>query len=157
MSRTRSKVWRDSAHVRLLRVHAKPDAEDLFPLRPGDQLKPRFVLLETVHFAAGKPQFSAEMHDRLHFAARFVNAFPDYPLVLEGHADNTGDPKKNFALSQQRAEQIKVYLNEIHYISLAQMHVKSFGDTDPIASNATEEGRSQNRRVDIVLMDAVPK
>ena len=152
-----SRVWTDTAYVRPIRLESKPDRDALFPLLPGYQLKPKYVMLETIHFDLGKPQFSIEMNERLHFASRFINAFPNFPLVLEGHTDSEGDSEKNLILSQQRAEEIKIYLNEIHFIPLVQMHIKAFGAGDPIASNATEEGRLQNRRVDIVLMDAIPE
>ena len=152
-----SRTWRDTAYVRPIRLETRKDREALFPLQPGYQLKPKYVTLETIHFDSGKPQFSVEMNERLHYASRFINAFPDFPLILEGHTDNTGDPKKNIVLAQQRAAEIKIFLNEIHFIPLAQMHTTGLGDSDPVATNATDEGRLQNRRVDIILMDAVPK
>ena len=152
-----AKTWRDTAYVRPLRLEFKANRDALFPLQPGYQLKPKYVNLETVLFDSGKPQFSVEMNERLHFASRFINSFPNHPLILEGHTDNKGNPEKNILLSQQRAEQIKIFLNEIHFIPLLQMHTIGLGDTDPVASNATAEGRLQNRRVDIILMDVIPE
>ena len=150
------KVWRDSAHARLIRLERKLDYEMPAPLKRGSYLKPEFVILETVLFGLGRPDFSEEMHERLHYVARFIREFPDAPLVLEGHSDNTGKEKKNIALSLQRAEQIRDYLHEVHRLPLAQMHLKGYGSAEPIATNATAAGRQQNRRVDITLVDQIP-
>lgn len=151
------KMWRDSAHARLIRLEQKVDYKMPAPLERGSYLKPKFVVLETVLFDQDRPDFSEEMHERLHYAARFIREFPNSPLVLEGHSDNTGKEKKNIVLSLQRAEQIRDYLHEVHRLPLAQMHLKGYGSAEPITTNATEEGRQQNRRVDITLVDQVPE
>ena len=151
------KVWRDSAHARLIRLEQKFDYKMPAPLERGSYLKPKFVVLETVFFGQGRPDFSEEMHERLHYIARFIREFPNSPLVLEGHSDNTGKEKANIVLSLQRAEQIRDYLHEVHRLPLAQMYLKGYGSTEPITTNATEEGRQQNRRVDITLVDQMPE
>ena len=149
-------VWRDTAHVLLINLVKKIDPASPSPLQRGFYLKPKFVVLETVHFAQGQPDFSTDMHERLSYAARFIRSFPDSPLILEGHSDNTGNKKANLELSRQRAERIRSYLSEVHRLPLSQMHVKGYGSAEPIATNATEEGRQQNRRVDITLADQLP-
>ena len=150
------KVWRDSAHARLIRLEQKFDYKMPAPLKRGSYLKPKFVVLETVLFGLSRPDFSEEMHERLHYVARFIREFPNSPLILEGHSDDTGKEKNNIVLSLQRAEQIRDYLHEIHRLPLAQMHLKGYGSTEPITTNATAAGRQQNRRVDITLVDQVP-
>ena len=115
------------------------------------------MLLETVYFDKGQPAFTEEMKERLRYAARFVREFPNSPLVLEGHADNTGNEKRNVELSRQRAERIKGFLNQVHRIPMDQIHVTSYGSTEPIASNETAQGRRANRRVEITLVDEVPR
>ena len=156
-------VWRDSASVRVVNLEhwvaakgAASLAARALPLWNGKpysfKLFPRYVLLETVYFDLGKPVFTAQMHDRLRYAARFILSFPDFPVVLEGHTDDSGPQDKNLALSRSRAEEIRRYLHEIQLVPMEQMHPIGYGETRPITPNSSAEGRRENRRVDIVLM-----
>lgn len=151
------KVWRDSASVRVIQLEQKIEPDNPLPLDRGYRLYPKYVLLETINFGTGKPSFTPDMHDRLRYATRFILSFPDHPVVIEGHTDNTGDRKSNVALSLQRAEAIRQYLREIQRIPLDQMRTVGYADTRPIGSNGTPEGRFRNRRVDIVMLDEVEK
>lgn len=67
-----------------------------------------------------------------------------------GHTDSTGAPDYNLALSQRRAASVKAGL-VAHGMDPARLRDQGVGETQPIASNATEEGRTQNRRVVIVV------
>jgi len=157
-------VWRDSASVRVVNLErwehpprsVTDPAADALPLWDGQPysfwLFPHYVLLETVHFDLGKPVFTPQMHDRLRYAARFILSFPDFPVVIEGHTDNNGPADKNLVLSRNRAEEIMRYLNEIQLVPMEQMHPIGFGESKPVTPNSTEDGRRQNRRVDIILM-----
>jgi len=148
-------VWRDSSSVRVVQLEQKIDPENPLPLARGYRLYPKYVLLETINFGTGRPGFTPDMHDRLRYAARFILSFPDFPVVLEGHTDNTGDRKHNVALSLRRAESIRQYLREVQRIPLAQMRAIGYADARPIAPNDTPAGRVRNRRVDIVMLDKV--
>ena len=147
------RVWRDSALVRLVNLERKVNPGSHIPLEAGFRLFPKYVLLETVHFDAGRPVFTIKMHERLRYAARFILSFPDFPVVLEGHTDNTGKKDKNEALGRARAEQISQFLHDIHLIPRGQLNVVGFAAKRPIATNSTPEGRRRNRRVDIALVD----
>ena len=151
------RVWRDSSWVRLLNLEQKIDVDKPLPFGIRYRLLPEHVILETVIFQAGKPVFSAEMHDRLRYVARFILSLPDYPVIVEGHTDNTGNRKQNIVLGKERAQQIATYLHDVHLIPRTQMHAIGYGDTRPLASNSTAEGRRQNRRVDIVLVRRLPR
>jgi OOP family OmpA-OmpF porin len=73
-------------------------------------------------------------------------------LVVEGHTDNQGDPAANRVLSQQQAEAVVDYLIS-GGIEAARLSAIGFGDERPLASNATEEGRAQNRRIVFVIRE----
>ena len=152
------RVWRDTSHVRLIQLEQKLNSSPApFGTRGRlHHLKPKLVLLQTIHFDQGKPDLSIDMHERLRYLSRFVREFPDHPLIIEGHSDITGDEKRNRVLSRQRAEQIRQYLHEVQRLPMEQMHLWSFGSAEPIATNETDEGRAQNRRVEITLLDALP-
>lgn len=147
------RVWRDSASVQLVNLIRRPEPDNPQPLKRGYYLEPKFVLLETVFFDQGKPVFSPEMHEQLHYASRFIRSYPEFPLVLEGHTDNRGPQADNAKLSMQRAATVMTYLKEVHHIPAEQMQLRGMGESHPIATNSTEEGRKMNRRVDIILME----
>jgi outer membrane protein OmpA-like peptidoglycan-associated protein len=71
-------------------------------------------------------------------------------LRIEGHTDNVGKPAYNLDLSKKRAESVKAYLTTNFQIDAARLTSDGFGDTRPIAKNDTEQGRAQNRRVELV-------
>lgn len=73
-------------------------------------------------------------------------------LELEGHTDSTGTDKWNMELGLRRAEMVRRYLNE-RGIPLYAMSTISFGASKPAADNSTREGRAQNRRVVVKVME----
>lgn len=149
-------VFRDSAALRLVNLERKLDPNAITPVERGYLLFPHHVMLETVNFGSGKPDFSEKMHERLRYAARFILGFPDFPVIVQGHTDNLGDKQRNVELSQSRAEQVKQYLHDIQQIPRQQMFARGYADTHPVASNNTETGRFDNRRVDIVMVHKLP-
>ena len=149
-------TFRDSAFLRMVTLERKVDLKSDVVIKRGYRLYPKYVLLETVNFGSGKPDFTPEMHERMRFAARFILSFPDYPVVLEGHTDNTGEKAKNVQLAIRRASSIEDYLNDIQLVPRSQMFPVGYADERPLASNSKEAGRFANRRVDIVLVNELP-
>jgi len=74
-------------------------------------------------------------------------------LEIEGHTDSTGDESYNMMLGEKRAEAARNYLNMKGGIPLHAMNVISYGETQPIADNATRDGRAQNRRVVVKVLE----
>jgi outer membrane protein OmpA-like peptidoglycan-associated protein len=70
-------------------------------------------------------------------------------VVVVGHTDRTGSEEANYRLGQQRAAAVAHYLLDEHRLDPVRVRVTSAGDTQPVADNATAEGRQQNRRVEI--------
>jgi outer membrane protein OmpA-like peptidoglycan-associated protein len=68
-------------------------------------------------------------------------------FALEGHADWIGSEPYNDRLGRARAETVKKYLADLHQIPADKISVVSYGESKPAASNATPDGRAQNRRV----------
>lgn len=151
------RAWRDSAEARLVKLVHKIDPESPVALKVGYYLEPELVLLETIQFEAGEPIITPDMHERLHYVARFIRSFPQFPLILEGHTDALGKAAENKKLSEGRAEGVRVFLNEVYRLPMLQMHAIGYGQERPVATNATEEGRYRNRRVDVVLMHVRPR
>ena len=74
-------------------------------------------------------------------------------LEIQGHTDDTGGADYNDQLGQQRAEAVRRYLAREHKLPLGRISTISYGDTLPVETNKTAKGRSQNRRVVIVVLE----
>ena len=74
-------------------------------------------------------------------------------LVIAGHTDSNGTDEYNQELSEERAAAVATYLVEIQGISPDRLMVKGFGESKPIASNETDEGRAKNRRVEFIRIE----
>lgn len=77
-------------------------------------------------------------------------------VLVEGHASSEGDAAHNLRLSDDRAKSVMNYLVE-HGIEKSRLSSKGFGVTQPIADNATEQGREKNRRVEFTIVDPAAK
>ena len=71
-------------------------------------------------------------------------------LEIQGHTDNVGAPATNLKLSQDRAAAVKAYLVQTFGIAADRLTTSGFGDTKPVGSNTTDDGRAKNRRVELV-------
>ncbi len=109
--------------------------------------KPAFTGVPTVYFAFDKSVISDTAANKLDEVVAAV-ADSDARLVLEGHTDWVATERYNYDLSLRRSENVRRYL-ESKGIARSRMSVRGFGETRPIASNTTAEGRASNRRVDI--------
>ena len=77
---------------------------------------------------------------------------PELKLRIEGHTDNVGAKDANRALSDKRATAVKTALVADYHVSAGRLDSKGFGDSKPAGTNSTAEGRSNNRRVELVKM-----
>jgi outer membrane protein OmpA-like peptidoglycan-associated protein len=93
----------------------------------------------------------ADMAD-LKKAIEFVKKYPGAKVRLEGHTDWKGKEKYNQVLSEKRAEATKEYLVSKGNIDAARISTIGYGETKPVASNKTDEGRFQNRRVEVLIL-----
>jgi outer membrane protein OmpA-like peptidoglycan-associated protein len=74
-------------------------------------------------------------------------------LEVEGHTDNVGDEQYNLALAEKRANAVRNYLNQNGGIPLHAMNTIAFGESKPVADNSSKEGRAQNRRVVVRVLE----
>ena len=110
-------------------------------------IKEKVSITLHVEFDFDKDTVRPEYHSHIGKVANFLKAYSETNAVLEGHTDSIGSEKYNLDLSKRRAESIKKYLVEKFDISAARISTMGFGKSQPVATNKTEEGRQQNRRV----------
>lgn len=78
-----------------------------------------------------------------------LKAEPAEMVKIYGYTDSTGPANYNMKLSDRRATSVASYL-ESHGVAASRIKTKGFGESDPVASNATKEGRAQNRRAEVI-------
>lgn len=109
-----------------------------------------------VEFDFDKAEIRPQYHDKLREAADFINKYPDTKFLLAGHTDSKGTDQYNQALSERRAAAVKKYLVEKFGIGAQLLYPRGYGESRPIADNATDEGRQTNRRVEVICCVIIP-
>lgn len=103
-----------------------------------------------VKFDTDKTTIKSGYHKDINDLIEVMKDYPDLQIVVEGHTDNVGTNAYNKKLSQGRANAVKKYMVE-NGINANRITAKGYGEEQPIASNATKEGRAKNRRVEAVV------
>ncbi len=101
-------------------------------------------------FDVGKSDIKPESAEALKQITDYLNANPAVKIIVVGHTDNTGTYAGNITLSKARAESVKNYLISTGKIVASRLMSEGAGQYCPVTTNATEEGRKLNRRVEIV-------
>jgi len=109
----------------------------------------RYSIPEAANFAFDSQEIRADKN-KLGELQRDIEAHPEALIVVEGHTDNIGTEEYNEELSYRRAMSVAKAIADQGYPN--DIEVRAKGAANPIASNKTEDGRSQNRRVDVVLI-----
>lgn len=100
-----------------------------------------------VNFATNSAAVTERYFSDIAELAAFLNRFSDVDVMIEGHTDNTGAEAYNQKLSQRRAQAVADVLVNEHGIDRSRLQAQGFGESAPVASNDTAEGRAANRRV----------
>jgi OOP family OmpA-OmpF porin len=92
-----------------------------------------------------------ENYDLLGDLASAANQCPDFRIAINGYTSSDGSAELNQTLSEDRANAVLFYLNEQGGIDLTRLSARGFGAENPVASNDTQEGREQNRRIEFIV------
>jgi len=117
-------------------------------LRQGNDVILRMVGLT---FDSGSHEIKPEHAELLQKLSASADVFPRATLSIEGHTDAYGSDTANLKLSEQRAEAIKTYLSTETGLDALRLSSVGYGESQPVANNETADGRSKNRRIDIVI------
>jgi OOP family OmpA-OmpF porin len=107
----------------------------------------------TIEFAPGSAEIAAESASVVNAIAGVLRGCPEAALEVGGHTDSTGSDSGNLELSQSRAEAVLAAVRRKD-MPLPDFTAKGYGEADPIADNATAEGRAQNRRIAFTAIGA---
>jgi outer membrane protein OmpA-like peptidoglycan-associated protein len=103
-----------------------------------------------ITFATDQDQVRSEFYPTLTSVAIVLNKYDQSIVDVVGHTDNVGSAQYNFGLSQRRASSVAGFLQN-QGVNGRRLNVQGQGLSQPVASNATEQGRAQNRRVEISI------
>jgi len=109
------------------------------------------INLNNIYFATASAELQKKSFSELFLLVQLLKENPNMKIEIGGHTDNTGTSEDNLNLSQQRAESVVAFLKS-KGIAEERMKAKGYGETDPIGSNETEEGRSKNRRTSVRIL-----
>jgi outer membrane protein OmpA-like peptidoglycan-associated protein len=123
-------------------LDAKADRRGLMVTIPGTTL-----------FQSNSERIDAAGLETLAKLAELVKLYDDRKALIVGHTDATGDAAYNQYLATRRAEMIKEFFVENFKIEQTRLSIEGKGEEQPIASNATQEGRTANRRVEVLLLN----
>jgi len=105
---------------------------------------------DKVNFQTGSAVLTQDSARQVNNFAKVLKAYPNVKIQLEGHTDNTGNAAANKSLSQKRADSVKAAI-AAQNVNPDRVVAMGFGDEKPVADNATDAGRAQNRRVSVAV------
>jgi outer membrane protein OmpA-like peptidoglycan-associated protein len=138
------------AEARYTRVQALFSADQAFVYRQGQD-----VLLETYgfEFPVGQSEIQSSNFGLLNKIARAIAEFDNPQVVVMGHTDATGNDELNQKLSDERAQKVGDFLIEVGGLDPSRVRTEGLGESRPVASNETAEGRARNRRIEVLIVN----
>lgn len=109
-----------------------------------------------IEFDFDKADIRPEYHDQIAKAADFIKKYPETRILVAGHTDSVGEEAYNKTLSMKRAEALETYMAANFGINAEQLYPRGYGESRPVASNDTAEGRQANRRVEFICCTVIP-
>ena len=136
-----------------VRIGTQRASEALAALKPGFSAQDLVgaLNLDVINFASGSAEIPQENYSFLNRAAAAIKSAPAGTIIeIGGNTDNTGDAASNMQLSQQRADSVRNYLVS-QGVDPSMLLARGYGNTKPVASDDTEEGKFQNRQIQFTV------
>jgi outer membrane protein OmpA-like peptidoglycan-associated protein len=105
---------------------------------------------DKILFGFDRSDLSAGAETNLNKLVEVLKSYPDTDIEIQGHTDSKGADDYNMKLSERRASAVAAFLRG-RGVASNRVRIKGYGETAPVASNETEDGRAQNRRVDFLI------
>lgn len=150
---TKHKLDKDAnrkAEARFKRIQNMFTEDEAYVFRQGNN-----VLLEThaFNFKVGGSEIDSRNYDLLEKIMDAIKVFDNPDIMIMGHTDSTGGDAINLQLSQKRAQTVTAFLKKIGKLASNKVSTKGFGESRPVASNETKEGRERNRRIEVLIIN----
>jgi outer membrane protein OmpA-like peptidoglycan-associated protein len=117
--------------------------------RVGEGIKITFA--SGILFKTGSADLQPQAKQNVEKLAQILKEYPDTNILIEGHTDSDGTDALNQKLSERRAQAVATYAQSLG-VSSARFQTIGYGESQPVASNDTAEGKQANRRVEIAVM-----
>jgi len=140
---------RDDRPIYLGNIRIAAGGKDLYDKLAADGR----VVTRGIFFDVNSDRIRPESTPTLEEIGDMLQDHPDLRIAIEGHTDSDGDDAYNQELSQRRAEAVRQFLVDAYQIDSGRLQAEGLGETVPVGDNATAEGKQQNRRVELVLLD----
>lgn len=118
--------------------------------RVGEGIVVEFADKNAVLFGFDKADLTAATENSLNKLVQILKEYPDTNIEVQGHTDSRGTDEYNMQLSQRRATSVAGYLTR-NGVASSRVTTKGYGESAPVATNDTDEGRAQNRRVNFLI------
>jgi outer membrane protein OmpA-like peptidoglycan-associated protein len=139
----------DEKPVYLGNIRVAAGGRDLY----DDLIESGRVATQGIFFDVDSDRIQPESTPTLEEIGTMLEEHPDLGIAIEGHTDSTGNDDHNLDLSIRRAVAVREYLIGAYGIAANRLEADGFGETRPVGDNETPEGRQQNRRVELVVLD----
>ncbi|MGE5432059.1 MAG: OmpA family protein [Syntrophomonadaceae bacterium] len=126
----------------------RKDLEGARVERVGEGIKITFP--SGILFATNKSDLQSAARDNIDQLAKVLKKYADTNILIEGHTDSDGTDAYNQTLSEKRASSVSTYVKELG-VQGSRITTKGYGESQPVASNDTPEGKQANRRVEIAI------
>ena len=113
--------------------------------------KMKYCVSLGIEYDINKADIRPQYHDEVAKVGDFMKKYPTTTAVIEGYADSVGNAADNQKLSQQRADGVVQYLEDNFGIAAARLSAKGYGEARPVADNASNAGRQENRHINAVI------
>ena len=146
---TTTQIRENTIRINALEIE-RIDITDIIPEDKGPDQQIVVMDERALNFDFDKSVVKPQYFEMLHKFVEYVN-FNDYEVVIEGHTDSKGTNAYNMALGMRRAQSVKAKLLEFGMDPGRIVGTVSKGEEEPVATNTTDEGRAQNRRIEFKL------
>ena len=146
---TTTQIRENTIRINALEIE-RIDITDIIPEDKGPDQQIVVMDERAWNFDFDKSVVKPQYFEMLHKFIEYVN-FNDYEVVIEGYTDSKGTNAYNMALGMRRAQSVKAKLLEFGMDPSRIVGTESKGEEEPVATNTTDEGRAQNRRIEFKL------
>jgi len=124
--------------------------EEATVYRQGDNV---LISVHGFKFPPGSSEIQPQNFGIMNKIVQGINAFKAAKVLVEGHTDATGSDQVNLTLSEQRAQNVARFLTDVGHIPADRVVSEGYGSERPVATNATPEGRAENRRIEVLIVN----